>query len=133
MWYKYCIEIEEFLISSSKSNTLQNIHNQWVSTTTCPNYMFHKLQNNKDKHLTTIIDLCQSLYNVQLNMHNIYVISSHLCSIDGLIFLQDITIQDIHKANFKFFLLEMVITISNITWTKTNKRIVYWNPTIELQ
>jgi hypothetical protein len=44
-------------------------------------------------------------------MHNIYVTSSHLNSIYGLIFLQDITIQDIHKANFKKELLEMVITI----------------------
>jgi hypothetical protein len=39
--------------------------------------------------------------NVHLNMHNIYITLSDLQSIDGLIILQNIIMQDINKTNFK--------------------------------
>jgi hypothetical protein len=55
-------------------------------------------------------------------MHNIYVTSSHLHHIDGLIFLQDTTIQDIHKANFKNELLETVTTISKHNINKDKEK-----------
>jgi hypothetical protein len=49
-------------------------------------------------------------------MHNMYVTLSCLCSFDGLIILQNITIQNIHKVNFKKGSLEMTTPIlrSNI-------------------
>jgi hypothetical protein len=37
---------------------------------------------------------------MQPNMHNIYVTLLCLRSLNGLVILQDIIIQDIHKANF---------------------------------
>jgi hypothetical protein len=40
-------------------------------------------------------------------MDNIYVTLSHLHSLDRLVVLQDITIQDIHKTSFKKRLLKM--------------------------
>jgi hypothetical protein len=55
-------------------------------------------------------------------MQNIYVTSSHLHSIGGFIFLQDITIQDIHKANLKKELLEMVTTISKHNINKDKEK-----------
>jgi hypothetical protein len=48
-----------------------------------------------------IIDLCQPLDNVRLNMHNIYITLSRLRSINGLTILQNITMQNICKVNFK--------------------------------
>jgi len=64
----------------------------------------------------SIIDLRQPLDNIQLNMHNMYVTLSCLCSFDGLIILQNITIQNIHKVNFKKGSLEMTTPVlkSNI-------------------
>jgi hypothetical protein len=59
-----------------------------------------------------IIDLRQPLDNVHLNMHNIYVTLLCLQSIDGLIILQNITIQDICKTEFKKRFLEMLEPIS---------------------
>ncbi len=47
-----------------------------------------------------IIGLCQPPDSIQLNMH-MYVTLSCLRSINGLVILQDITIQDICKVNFK--------------------------------
>jgi hypothetical protein len=44
-----------------------------------------KAQGKTFEHL--IIGLCQPLDSIQLNMHNIYVTFSHLCSLDGLIIL----------------------------------------------
>ncbi len=48
-----------------------------------------------------IIGLCQPSDSIQLNMHNMYVTFSRLHFLNGLIILQDITIQDICKVNFK--------------------------------
>jgi hypothetical protein len=41
-------------------------------------------------------------------MHNIYVMLSRLRSIDGLIILQDISIQDINKIELKKGSIDMV-------------------------
>ncbi len=59
-----------------------------------------------------IIDLWQPLDNVHLNMHNIYVTLLCLRSIDGLIILRNITIQDICKTKFKKGFLEILEPIS---------------------
>jgi hypothetical protein len=58
-----------------------------------------KAQGQTFEHL--IIGLCQPSDSIQLNMHNMYVTFSRLRSLNGLIILQDITIQDICKVNFK--------------------------------
>jgi len=55
-----------------------------------------------------IIDLWQPLNNVHLNMHNIYITLSPPQSMDGFIILQNITMQDICKANFKKGSLKML-------------------------
>jgi hypothetical protein len=57
-----------------------------------------KAQGQTFEHL--IIGLCQPPDSIQLNMH-MYVTLSCLRSINGLVILQDITIQDICKVNFK--------------------------------
>jgi predicted transglutaminase-like cysteine proteinase len=66
-----------------------------------------KAQGQTFEHL--VIDLHQSPKNLQLNMHNIYVTLSCLRSLNGLVILRNITIQDIHKANFKKGSLDMTI------------------------
>jgi hypothetical protein len=58
-----------------------------------------KTQGQTLDHL--IINLYQPLDNVQLNMHNVYVMLPRLHSINGLIIIQDITIQDINITEFK--------------------------------
>jgi hypothetical protein len=62
-----------------------------------------------------IIDLCQPPNNVQLNMHNIYVTLSCLPSLNGFVILQNITIQDICKVNFKKGSLEMTFVLKSKT------------------
>jgi hypothetical protein len=47
-------------------------------------------------------------------MHNIYITLSHLCFRDGLVILQNITIQNIHKANFKKNILKNDYIYQNI-------------------
>jgi hypothetical protein len=59
-----------------------------------------KTQRQIFDHLT--INVCQPSDDVRLNMHNIYITLSCLHSIDGLIILRDITIQDISKIELKF-------------------------------
>ncbi len=44
-------------------------------------------------------------------MHNMYVTLSCLCSFDGFIILQNITIQNIHKVDFKKGSLEMTTPV----------------------
>ncbi len=61
-------------------------------------------------------------------MHNIYVTLSWLCSLDGLLILRDISIEDICKAIFKQGSLEMTKPFSdqkniNTNGIKTNKDI----------
>ncbi len=48
---------------------------------------------------------------------------SHLCFIDRLVILRDITIQDISKANFKKGLLEITTFTSKHSITNENKTI----------
>jgi hypothetical protein len=71
-----------------------------------------KAEGQTSDHL--IIDLHNSPNNVPLNMHNIYVTISHLCSIDGFVILKDITIQNIHDIKFN-----KKIIISYYTYIKT--------------
>ncbi len=56
--------------------------------------------------------------NVRLNMHNIYVTLSCLQSIDGFIILQNITMQEICKVNFKKRSLKTLESISKHNITK---------------
>jgi hypothetical protein len=51
-------------------------------------------------------------------MDNIYVTLSHLHSLDRLVILRGITIQDIHKTSFKKRLLKMTKSIWNQMLTK---------------
>jgi hypothetical protein len=64
-----------------------------------------QILNLKDKHL--IIDLKQPHDNVPINMQNIYVTLFQLHSLDGLVILRDISIEDMCKAKFKKVSLEM--------------------------
>jgi hypothetical protein len=59
------------------------------------------LTNFKAQGQTFNIDLRQSPNNVHLNMHHIYVTLSLLQSMDVLIILRNITMQNIRKVNFK--------------------------------
>jgi len=52
---------------------------------------------------------------MQPNMHNIYVTLLCLRSLNGLVILQDIIIQDIHKANFLKGSLHMT-TMPVVMW-----------------
>jgi IMP cyclohydrolase len=56
---------------------------------------------------------------------NIYVTFSCLQSMDGLIILQNITMQDISKANLKKGLLEMLELVSKHNITKKSKIIIH--------
>jgi len=61
---------------------------------------------------------------MQPNMHNIYVTLLCLRSLNGLVILQDIIIQDIHKANFLKGSLHMAripVVMSDIEKTITPK------------
>jgi hypothetical protein len=81
------------------------------------------LTNFKAQGQTFNIDLRQTPNNVHLNMHNIYVTLSRLQSMDGFIILQNITMQDISKANFKKGLLEMLEPVSKHNITKNIQNI----------
>jgi hypothetical protein len=56
-------------------------------------------------------------------MHNIYNTLSCMCYIDGLVILQNITIQNISKANFKKRFLKMTTFTSKHNITNENKTI----------
>jgi hypothetical protein len=60
---------------------------------------YFKSQGQTFDHL--IIDLKQSHDNVLIKMHNIDVTLSQLRSLDGLVILRDISIEDICKPNSK--------------------------------
>jgi len=105
---------------------LQCVCDIWIE------YILQKIQKNDKKWATLackvpqtfdhlIIDLHQPFDNVQLNMHNIYVILWCLWSIDGLIILWYINIQHIHKANFKKGSLKWWHLFQNIIIITTNK------------
>jgi hypothetical protein len=47
-----------------------------------------------------IVDLYKPLDHMALTMHNVYVILLHLQSIEGLVILWDIQIEDIQNINF---------------------------------
>ncbi len=47
------------------------------------------------------VDLYKPLDHMALTMHNIYVILLHLRSIEGLVILRDIQIEDIQNINFR--------------------------------
>ncbi len=76
------------------------------------------LTNFKAQGQTFNIDLRQSPNNVHLNMHHIYVTLSLLQSMDVLIILRNITMQNIRKVNFKIWSLEMLEPISKHNRTK---------------
>jgi len=59
-----------------------------------------------------IIGVKQPPNGVPINMHNIYVTLSSLCSLGGLIILRDVSFQDICKPKFKKALLKMTKPIS---------------------
>jgi hypothetical protein len=48
-----------------------------------------------------IVDLYKPQHHMASNMHNMHVILSHLRSIEGLVILRDIQIEDIQNINFQ--------------------------------
>ncbi len=60
---------------------------------------YFKSQGQTFDHL--IIDLKQPPDSILINVHNIYVTLSQLCSWDGLIILKGISIEDMCEAKFK--------------------------------
>jgi hypothetical protein len=87
---------------NTKIKHFQKNHNQYIYQLlfALAFYLtYFKVQRQTFDHL--IIDLCHPPNNVSLNMHNIYIILSCLHSIDGLVILQDITIQGIAKQTLK--------------------------------
>jgi len=97
--YYHCI----FESNTSKTFTI-NRYQLLIAPTFC--LVDFKTQGQTFDNL--IIDLWQPPDNVHLNVHNIYITLSPPQSIDGFIILQNITVQDVCKANFKKRSLKML-------------------------
>jgi hypothetical protein len=69
-------------------NTSNNFTINRYKLPLAPTFCFTNFKVQKQTFDHLIIDICQPLDNVQLNMHNIYIMLSCLHSIDGLIILQ---------------------------------------------
>ncbi len=86
------------ILESNTSNTFCiNRYQLPLALAFCLTYF--KSQGQTFDHL--IINLKQSHDNVPIKMHNIYVTLSQLRSLDGLVILRDISIEDICKPNSK--------------------------------
>jgi hypothetical protein len=103
-----------------KSNTSKNFTINRYQLLLAPTFCFTNFKAQRQTFDHLIIDVCQPLDNVWLNMHNnIYITLSCLHSINGLIILRDITIQDINKTEFKFKgSIDMVTSTSKHDITK---------------
>ncbi len=92
-------------LSTSSPNIIikcfQKNKHKWITTIACSCFLstYFKSQGQTFDYL--IIDLKQPPDNILINMHNIYVTLSWLLSLDGLIILKDISIEDICKDKFK--------------------------------
>jgi len=93
MSYQYYPYHHQILKSNTSKTFIINRYQLLFALAFCLTYF--KVQGQTFDHL--IKDLCHPPNNVPLNMHNIYIILSRLHSINGLVILQDITIQGIAK------------------------------------
>jgi hypothetical protein len=102
-----------------KSNTSKTFTINRHQLPLAPTFCFTDFETQGQTIDNLIINLRQPHNNVHLNInHNIYVTLSRPRSINGLIILRNITMQDISKTNFKRRSLEMLKPVSKHNITK---------------